>query len=589
MVKPVFRQGEVSRLFYEALGGPNSPLREMTQAQLGHPALISESIYVPDDLKEYDGQVWLHELSGDFPLPDSSDTERTDYPPAVFTGYLAPEKLLSGRRKYGTTVRIQWIHGRYEVQGVAGPAAEDYLRGAPELDWIVISRAQLSWGLLHPTDPPSAAVVLAGGAFRDGDTWYLDADYVTVDLIATYGSSLTPGQAVAVQIEQDVSDGSITYTAGSAFTDTSRDSETGAVDHSQVFANYPTGTSDTLRHYGWVKLYYQMQVITEQDILVAPDESAGGAGGAPSDATYITQTANGTLSAEQALSSLATGAMIVTNGTGVVTSLKHNLSASTAPSTTDDDVAGYSVGSLWIDTTADNVYQAVDVTTSAAVWKHLNASGSGDLLADGSVPMTGEFDNADNAQIFTEITKPSDPSTSDWKLYFKTDGLYYLDDASAETGPLAPVSLNRAKVSDQGQHNVIAVDDNAVILTYDTEDIDVGGYIDLGSNNDRITIPTGQGGDYQVSARVSGEISTGTPTDFEVNLFLVKNSGNTLLAEAVMTVTDVGSSYFAMPINEPFTLSAADYLRLQFQIVSSTGSDEVTLDPAIMSILKAGA
>ena len=44
-------------------------------------------------------------------------------------------------------------------------------------------------------------------------------------------------------------------------------------------------------------------------------------GGAPTDATYITQTANGSLSAEQALGSLATGIMGVTTTTGVVDSI----------------------------------------------------------------------------------------------------------------------------------------------------------------------------------------------------------------------------------------------------------------------------
>lgn len=48
---------------------------------------------------------------------------------------------------------------------------------------------------------------------------------------------------------------------------------------------------------------------------------AGGGGGAPTDATYITQTANGSLSAEQALASLSTGIMAVTATTGVVSSL----------------------------------------------------------------------------------------------------------------------------------------------------------------------------------------------------------------------------------------------------------------------------
>ena len=47
----------------------------------------------------------------------------------------------------------------------------------------------------------------------------------------------------------------------------------------------------------------------------------GGSGGAPTDATYITQTANSTLTNEQALGNLATGIMKSTNTTGVVSTL----------------------------------------------------------------------------------------------------------------------------------------------------------------------------------------------------------------------------------------------------------------------------
>lgn len=46
--------------------------------------------------------------------------------------------------------------------------------------------------------------------------------------------------------------------------------------------------------------------------------SSGSTGGAPPGATYIVQTANADLTAEQALSSLATGLLKVTNGTGVL-------------------------------------------------------------------------------------------------------------------------------------------------------------------------------------------------------------------------------------------------------------------------------
>jgi hypothetical protein len=46
--------------------------------------------------------------------------------------------------------------------------------------------------------------------------------------------------------------------------------------------------------------------------------AGGGAGGAPTTATYITQTPDATLSAEQALSANATGLMLSTTATGVV-------------------------------------------------------------------------------------------------------------------------------------------------------------------------------------------------------------------------------------------------------------------------------
>lgn len=49
------------------------------------------------------------------------------------------------------------------------------------------------------------------------------------------------------------------------------------------------------------------------------DENAsGGGGGAPTDATYLTQTENGTLTNEQAFANLSSGLLKVTTGTGVV-------------------------------------------------------------------------------------------------------------------------------------------------------------------------------------------------------------------------------------------------------------------------------
>lgn len=41
---------------------------------------------------------------------------------------------------------------------------------------------------------------------------------------------------------------------------------------------------------------------------------------------------------------------------------------------------------------------------------------------------------------FAEGSAPSTPASTKWRAYFKTDGLYVIDDAGTETGPLADAS-----------------------------------------------------------------------------------------------------------------------------------------------------
>jgi septation ring formation regulator EzrA len=51
------------------------------------------------------------------------------------------------------------------------------------------------------------------------------------------------------------------------------------------------------------------------------------------------------------------------------TIVKTNYAATTAPGVGDDIEDGYSVGSRWINISADDEYVALDVTAGAAVWK----------------------------------------------------------------------------------------------------------------------------------------------------------------------------------------------------------------------------
>lgn len=59
--------------------------------------------------------------------------------------------------------------------------------------------------------------------------------------------------------------------------------------------------------------------------------------------------------------------------------LLHNNAATTAPTVNDDAGGGYSVGSRWIDVTADKSYVCVDSIVGAAVWQQTSGTGSGGI------------------------------------------------------------------------------------------------------------------------------------------------------------------------------------------------------------------
>ena len=56
------------------------------------------------------------------------------------------------------------------------------------------------------------------------------------------------------------------------------------------------------------------------------------------------------------------------NGTGAVTAIKMNSAGTTAPTVNEDTGDGYTVGSIWLDTTNNKSYVCLDNSTGAAVW-----------------------------------------------------------------------------------------------------------------------------------------------------------------------------------------------------------------------------
>lgn len=106
------------------------------------------------------------------------------------------------------------------------------------------------------------------------------------------------------------------------------------------------------------------KVPTQQSVKAYVDAQVGGVGGgAPTDATYIVQTAHAGLSAEQALSALTTGLVKVTTGTGVLST------AAAADLPTGIDAAKIADGSVsntefqHISTVTSNVQTQIDALT----------------------------------------------------------------------------------------------------------------------------------------------------------------------------------------------------------------------------------
>lgn len=76
--------------------------------------------------------------------------------------------------------------------------------------------------------------------------------------------------------------------------------------------------------------------------------------------------------------------------------------------------------------------------------------------------------------LFQEGAAPSTPASTKWRAYFKTDGLYYKDDAGTETGPLAAASGSIP---------------TPWALIPDTGIVPQGSALDLGANNRGILVP----------------------------------------------------------------------------------------------------
>jgi hypothetical protein len=73
-----------------------------------------------------------------------------------------------------------------------------------------------------------------------------------------------------------------------------------------------------------------------------------------------------------------------THSQSEISDMKNNYTATVNPIISNDNTQGYFIGSLWINTNSDTVFQCTDSTTNNAVWKIISSKITDDAPEDGN-------------------------------------------------------------------------------------------------------------------------------------------------------------------------------------------------------------
>lgn len=192
-----------------------------------------------------------------------------------------------------------------------------------------------------------------------------------------------------------------------------------------------SGTVNTNRYSAYADLVAESKIGTDSTIYTDATTVAAADGGTGID------------------TSSSTGFPSIAAGTWSV--IKHNLAAAVDPADTDDGPdGGYSVGSLWINTTDDRIWQCVDSTDDAAIWQPLGPALIDDTAGDGTTNRAYSADKIIDTYMpfsggaFTSFpTTPSSAPTTDYQVANKK----YVDDTVGSQGTMAAQDASNVEIT----------------------------------------------------------------------------------------------------------------------------------------------
>jgi len=145
-------------------------------------------------------------------------------------------------------------------------------------------------------------------------------------------------------------------------------------------------------------------------------------------------------------------------------------------------------------------------------------------------------------------------------LYFRTGTVVM---STLATGSVAAAAARVRRSTDQSLSLNSA--NNAVPVQFDIEEYDDAAFVDLGSNNTRITIPTGYGGRYEVGYYI---YLTGASVNVETAIWLNGTAAATSVVGSI-GVVDAAGSLLSSGVTD-IALVAGDYIELACYVTTGT-------------------